>query len=724
MKRFTSLRAVALAALTIATYACASTQPSSTASTTVAPSPTTLASGPLPPPTYQPAFGTMWTFEAPPLDYWRKTYGFAPDQKWLDHVRLSTIRLPNCSSSFVSSNGLVLTNHHCARDCTDAVSPKDSNYIETGFAAATLNDEKKCEGLYVDQLISIEPVTDKVRAAVTGSTPAQQAQQRTQIVSQIQSDCAKSTGLTCQVVSLYQGGIYSLYRYKRFSDLRLVMVPEEQIAAFGGDPDNFTYPRYDLDFALLRVYENNAPYHPTDYLKWSANGAAEGEPIFIVGNPGSTGRLNTLAQMEYLRDVTYPASLAGYKRALDIYDLVEKGDTSAARRYQNQVFGIQNSQKAIGGYRRGLIDSVRMAQKRAFEAEFRARVNADPALRARYGFAWDSIAAATRQLATFAAQSRNYGFGPSATLGGSTLLAMAAQIVRLPAESAKPDAARLTAYRGAGLDNIKRALTSERRIDIPFERAALATQLRLAQQELPAGDPFLAAALAGRTPEAAADALVSGTKLGDVNTRRALVEGGAAAVAASTDPMIVLARAIDPLNRGILARADSLNAIITANAERVGQALYATYGTTLPPDATFTLRISDGVVKSYPANGTITPYKTTFYGLYERATAFDNKPPFNLPQRWIARKDRLNLATPYDFVSTNDITGGNSGSPVINRNAEIIGLAFDSNIEGVASRFLLNPEVDRMVGVHSAGIVEAIRKMYDGARIADELQGK
>jgi hypothetical protein len=256
---------------------------------------------------------------------------------------------------------------------------------------------------------------------------------------------------------------------------------------------------------------------------------------------------------------------------------------------------------------------------------------------------------------------------------------------------------------------MKRALTSERRIDIPFERAALAAQLRLAQQELPAGDPFLAAALAGRTPEAAADALVSGTKLGDVNTRRALVEGGAAAVAASTDPMIVLARAIDPLNRGILARADSLNAIITANAERVGQALYATYGTTLPPDATFTLRISDGVVKSYPANGTITPYKTTFYGLYERATAFDNKPPFNLPQRWIARKDRLNLATPYDFVSTNDITGGNSGSPVINRNAEIIGLAFDSNIEGVASRFLLNAEVVRMVGVHSAGIVEAIR---------------
>jgi hypothetical protein len=666
----------------------------------------------------------MWTFDAPPLEYWRSTYGFAPDQKWLDHIRLSTIRLPNCSSSFVSANGLVMTNHHCARECTDAVSPKDSNYIETGFAAANLSDEKKCEGLFVDQLISIEPVTDKVRAAITGTTAAEQARQRTAIVSQLQRECAASTGLTCQVVSLYQGGIYSLYRYKRFNDLRLVMVPEEQIAAFGGDPDNFTFPRYDLDVALLRVYENNAPYHPTDYLKWSANGAGDGELIFIVGNPGSTGRLNTLAQMEYLRDVDYPARLAGYKRALGIYAAIEAQDTSAARRYQNQIFGIQNSQKAIGGYRSGLIDSVRMAQKRAFEAEFRARINADPALRAKYGTTWDSIATAQRALASFATQSRNYSFGPSATLAGSQLLSMASQIVRLPVESAKPDAQRLAAYRGMGADNIRKALLSERNVDMRLERLSIAAQLRVAQQELPANDPFLAAALAGRTPEAAAEALVSGTRLADVNARRALVEGGAAAVAASNDPMIVLARAIDPLNRGVVARADSLNAIIAANAERVGQALFATYGTKLPPDATFTLRISDGVVRGYPWNGTIAPYKTTFYGLYERAAAFDSKPPFNLPQRWITRRDRLNMSTPFDFVSTNDITGGNSGSPVVNRNGEVIGLAFDSNIEGVASRFLLNPEIDRMIGVHSVGIIEAIRKMYDGARIADELQGK
>ncbi len=666
----------------------------------------------------------MWTFDAAPIDYWRKTYGFAPDQRWLDHVRLSAIRLPNCSASFVSSNGLVLTNHHCARDCTLSVSPKDSNYIETGFAAANLGDEKKCMGLYVDQLISIEQVTDRVRAAVTATAAADQAKQRAAIIGTVERECAQATNLTCQVVSFYQGGIYSLYRYKRYSDLRLVMVPEEQIAAFGGDPDNFTYPRYNLDMALLRVYENNAPFHPADYLRWSTQGAAEGEAIFVVGNPGSTGRLNTLAQMEYLRDIGYPAQLAAYKRALAIFNTTIARDSALSRQYENQIFGIMNSQKAVTGYRAGLIDSARMAKKRDFESEFRARVNADPALRARYGSAWDSIAAAERGVTAMAVQARNYGFGPSGGLAGSTLMGMSAQIVRVAAESSKPDSARLPAYRGAGLENIKRALVADRPINPAFEKLAIAAQLRAAQQDLPPNDPFLRATLAGRTPEEAADALVNGTHLADVNVRRALVEGGAAAVAASNDPLIVLARAIDPLNRGVLARADSLNAIISANAARIGQALYATYGTALPPDATFTLRISDGVPKSYPTNGTLAPYKTTYYGLYERATAFDNKDPFNLPQRWVTRKDRLSLSTPFDFASTNDIIGGNSGSPVINRNAEIVGLAFDSNFEGIANRFLVNPDIDRTISVHSAGIIEALRKMYDGARIADELQGK
>jgi hypothetical protein len=715
------LRASAFLASFIFAAGCASVQPSATATSGVAqPAPAAATAVPLSAPGYRPEFGTMWTFDAPPHEYWQKTYGFAPDQKWLDHVRLSAIRLPGCSASFVSANGLVMTNHHCARSCTAAVSPADSNYIETGFAAANLADEKKCPGLYVDQLISIEKVTDRVRAAITGTSAAEQARQRDQITGAIERECNQATGLNCQVVSLYQGGIYSLYRYKRFNDLRLVVSPEEQIAAFGGDPDNFTYPRYDLDIALLRVYENNTPFHPTDYLRWSANGAADGEAVFVIGNPGSTGRLNTLSQMEFYRDTEYPARLAGYKLALAIYNQTIARDPTAARRFQNQIFGIQNSQKAVAGYRAGLLDSARMAQKRAFEVEFRARINADPALRARYGGTWDEIAAAEKNLAAIAAQQRNYGFGP--TSAGSSLMAIAGSIVRLGTEASKPDSLRLPAFRGARLDNVKRQLLGDIRIDPEYEKLAIASQLRAAQQELPANDAFLAATLAGRTPEAAADALVSSTKVGDVNFRRALVEGGAAAVAASTDPLIILARKVDPLQRGVIARTDSLNAIVTTNAEKIGQALFATYGTALPPDATFTLRISDGVVRSYPSNGTMAPYKTTFYGLYERATAFDNKAPFNLPQRWITRRERISLPTPYNFISTNDIIGGNSGSPVINRNAEVIGLAFDTNFEGIANRFLLNPEIDRMVGVHSAGIIEAFRKMYDASRIADELQ--
>ena len=678
-----------------------------------------LATAKLPPPTYKPEFGTMWTFDAPPLDYWRRTYGFAPDQKWLDHVRLASVRLPNCSASFVSSRGLVMTNHHCGRNCTASSSTPDSNYIQTGFAARTLADEKKCAGLYVDQLQSIQNVTDRVRAAITGRTPAEQAAQRTAVITQIQTECNQQTQLNCQVVSLYQGGIYSVYRYRRFNDIRLVMAPEENIAFFGGDPDNFTYPRYDLDLTLLRVYENGQPYTPTDYLKWSPAGAIENELVFVVGNPGSTGRLNTIAQMEYLRDVGYPATLAGYKRALAIYAELARTDTSAARRYQNDVFGVANSQKAVTGFRAGLLDTLSMAKKRAFEQELRARMAADPKLQAQYGGTFDAIANAQRELGSFSPQLRYYGFG-----GGSQLLQLAAGIVRVAEFANAPDSARLPQYRGPGIDNIRRQILAPAPLDTAYERLAIAAQLRAAQGELPANDPFLRVALAGKTPEARAAELVRGTRLTDPAFRQQLVQGGAAAVQTSTDPLIVFARQVDPLNRTQLARANSLNAIIATNSEKIGQALFAAYGTALPPDATFTLRISDGVVKSFPSNGTIAPYKTTFYGLYERSAAFDDKDPFKLPQRWVDRKANLDLATPYNFVSTNDIIGGNSGSPVINRNAEVVGLVFDSNIEGVSNRFIFSDAIGRTVSVHSRAIPEALRKMYDGSRIADELQGR
>lgn len=668
------------------------------------------------PPGYRPEFGTMWTFDAPPLDYWKTRYNFTPDQAWLDHVRLSSIRLPGCSASFVSSDGLVMTNHHCGRACTAAASPPDTDYMKTGFVAPTTAGEKKCPMLYVDQLVGIEDVTGRIQTAVTAKAAGAQVKQRDAAIVATEQQCTTG-GIRCQVVALYQGGIYSLYKYRRYSDLRLVFAPEEAIAFFGGDPDNFTYPRYDIDVTLLRVYENGQPFHPQDYLKWSANGATDNELVFVVGNPGGTGRLNTVAQMEYLRDVQYPASLASLKRSIGIYQNFSAQSEALSRQYNNALFGAQNSFKAITGYNGGLTNQRYMAAKLAFEKDFRARIARDPKLAAQYGTTWTSIAAAEDSLRKVAVQSRYY------SLGGSTVTNIAAALVRFPGQAALPDSLRLPGYRGPALDRFKAQLQGNIPIDTALDRANLTAWLTAAQQDLSPKDPVLTAILAGRTPQQAATALLSSTRVGDPTFRAALINGGSTAVQQSTDPLIVLARNVDRYSLPIATKVARWNDLVSANVEKVGRAIYAAYGKSLPPDATFTLRISDGVVAGYPYNGTIAPYKTTFYGLYGRSADFDNKPPFNLPQRWLDKKDLVNLATPVNFVSTNDIIGGNSGSPVINRNGEVVGLVFDGNIEAVSNRFFVSDDVMRAVSVSSAAIPQAIRVFGAGA-LADELEGK
>jgi hypothetical protein len=664
-----------------------------------------------------PEFGTMWTFDAPPIDYWRDRYGFTPDSAWLAHVRMSSIRIPGCSASFVSGRGLIMTNHHCARSCITAASPPDTNYQERGFVASSMADEKRCVDMYADQLTAIQDVTERVRARVTATDPGAQAEQRDAAISAIETACETSPDIVCEVVSLYQGGRYSLYTYRRYSDLRLVMAPEEAISFFGGDPDNFTYPRYDLDVTFLRAYQGSSPLATPDHFRWSANGAREGELVFVTGNPGSTGRLLTLAQMEYLRDATYPAALASYRRQLAVLDSLVRRDSSARRAVENQIFLLQNSVKAVTGYRAGLLDTAIMARKRDFERDFRARIEGDATLRERYGDAWTNIERAQGELTALAPQARYHGFG------GSTLLSFAGQLVRIPVEAATPDSQRLAGYRGDSLAAKRTVLAAQIPIDTAVERISLAAYLRQAQRELPTSDPWLTAVLGGRSPDEAAAALVRGTSLDEASARRVLLEGGANAIASSTDPLIVLARTIDPIARATAARVAPLESTIASNAERIGQAIFAAYGTTLPPDATFTLRISDGVVKGYEAHGTLVPYRTTFFGLYGRSAAFGDVPPFRLPQRWASRRDRVDLGTPLDFVSTNDIIGGNSGSPVINRDAEVVGLIFDGNIESLPNRFIFTDEIARSVSVHSRAIPEALRAVYGAEWIAAELEG-
>jgi hypothetical protein len=489
------------------------------------------------------------------------------------------------------------------------------------------------------------------------------------------------------------------------------------IPFFGGNPDNFTYPRDDIDVTLLRVYDNNQPMHADHYLRWNSNGFKEGDITFVVGNPGSTGRLLTMAQMEYLRDVQYPATLAVYKAQIAIYkELAAKSEANKGR-YENNSFGLENSEKAVKGYDAGLVDPSIMARKAAFEKDFRSRVMAKPELAAKYGRAWENIAVVQKELASFAVQQQFQGFG-----GGSTLLNLAVGLVRIPAQAKLPDSLRLPQYRSAGLDRIKGQMGQNVNVDPELEKLLLAAQLRMAQKALPAGDPFLAAALGGRSPEVTAEALVNGTKMGSATARKALLDGGDTAIAASDDPMIVFARAVNPMATRHAMHALRLNTAISGNVELVGQAIYAAYGESLPPDATFTLRISDGVVQGFPYNGTIAPYKTSFYGMYARSAEFDGKPPFNLPPRWQAARNTVDMTAPVDFVSTADIIGGNSGSPVVNRNGEVVGLIFDGNIEMLPNRIIYTDEVARSVAVHAGAIVEALRKVYGAARLADEVE--
>jgi hypothetical protein len=665
----------------------------------------------------------MWTFDNPPRKQWKERYNFEPSDQWLEHVRLASVRLNDGGSgSFVSPDGLIMTNQHVAGGQLQKLSTPERDYTRDGFYARTREEELKAADLEVNVLVSYEDVTRRVQAAVKqGASDKEANEQRRAEIAAIEKESDQKTGLRSDVVTLYSGGEYWLYRFKVYTDVRLVFAPEEQIAFFGGDYDNFTYPRYDLDVTFLRAYENNQPAKTPHYFKWSQKGAQDGELVFASGNPGTTNRLMTLAQLQYQRDVGNALQMQVWAARRDALKRYAATGPEAARRASSQLRSLENSMKRLVGQQEGLMSQRQMQKKEQEEKALRAEVARRPELQKAYGTAWDEVAAAYREMP---AMAKRIAFS---LLTPSRLGTIASTLVRYSEEVAKPNDKRYEEFRDSRLDSTLFTLLSPAPIYADMEEAVLAAWLEEARKTLGADDPFVRAALGGLTPAEAAKKAVSGTKLADVAARKALVEGGAGLIAKSDDPMIVMARNVEPIIRELRAwQEEKIKSVEAGAGQKLAQARFAVYGKNTYPDATFSLRLSYGTVAGYEEDTTLVPYKTTFYGLYERAEAFNEKPPFDLPKRYKDGKASLDLATPFNFVYTADTIGGNSGSPVINREAEVVGINFDSNIQKLSNRYWYVDEAEgsRAVGVHSAAIIEALRKLYGADRLVGEILGR
>lgn len=662
----------------------------------------------------------MWTFDNPPTKQLQQKYGFTPTREWLDNVRLASVRFNDGGSgSFVSPNGLVLTNHHVASGQLQKVSTPEKDYLKTGFYARSQNEELKSPDLEINVLVSLEDVTARIRAAEKSAKNEQDAVKvRKQEMAHIEKESLDRTGLRSDVVTLYHGGQYWLYRYKKYTDIRIVFAPEQQAAFFGGDPDNFTYPRYDLDFAIFRVYENDKPVKSDHYLRWNAKGAADGELVFTSGHPAGTQRSMTVSQLQTMRDATLPYTLALLGKRLDILRSYSALGPEQGRQAKEEIFGYENSLKAESGELAGLKDPQIFGKKEADEKQFRAAVKANAGLESKYGSLWDVIAATEAKART---RAKEANFRRLA----SQLAATSLEIVQFVSETKKPEGERLPGYRQAQVESLLRDLLSPAPVYLPMEEALLAGAFDQALAMLGPGDPWVKAALGGATPAQAAKAAMSGTRMADPAFRKSLVDGGEAAVQASNDPLIVLVRKLDPYYRELTHwRETEIQSVEVPAASKLAEARFDVYGKSSYPDATFTLRLAYGTVSGYKMNGTIAPPKTTFYGLYDRASSFDYKEPFDVPARLRDKRFDLDLSTPLNFVNTCDITGGNSGSPVINRNSELVGLIFDGNIESLVGTYIYDESTNRAVAVHPAAIILALRKVYGAPLLADELEGK
>jgi hypothetical protein len=662
----------------------------------------------------------MWTFDNPPVKLLQERYNFTPTQQWLDHLRLASVRLNDGGSgSFVSPHGLLLTNHHVALGQLQKNSTAEHDYVRDGFYAATPDQEMKSPDLEVNVLVSMENVTDKVNASIKDAkTSEEEFAKRKTAIAAIENESTQKTGLRSDVVTLYAGGEYWLYRYKKYTDVRLVFAVEQQAAFYGGDPDNFTYPRYDLDMAIFRVYENGKPIDSKDYLTWNPKGAGDGELVFVSGHPGATQRLSTYAELEFDRDTSTALIIQSLKRRIATLKDYSARGPEQTRQATTLIFGMENSRKVFEGREEGLQSKTLMDKKRKEEEDFKAKVAGNPEWEKDYGDAWDLDARAIEK-----EKSRvNQLFFRAVD---SQLAQLAINTVTYVAEIKKPDGERLPGYHESQLESLQHRLFSPAPIYPEMEIVRMSSALQADVAGIGADDPWVKAVLNGRSPQQAATELITGSKLADPAVRKALVAGGQAAIDASTDSLIVMARKIDPIRREqITWFEENVQSEQQRAGEKLGKARFAVFGKNAYPDATFTLRLSYGQVKGYPMNGTIAPYKTTLYGLYDRAASFDNKEPFDLPKRYIDGKDKLDLAAPFNFVTTNDIIGGNSGSPVVNRNGDIVGLVFDGDIESLVGDFVYDSYQNRTVAVHTAAMTECLKKLYGAQALVDELIAK
>ena len=662
----------------------------------------------------------MWTPDNLPKQELQTKYKFSPDTHWVEHVQHAALRLAGgCSGSFISPTGLVLTNHHCVNSCVQQLSTADKDFIKTGFYAKEENQEIKCPEIELNRLDTIANVTDRVKKATAGKGGEEYSKAEKAVKSDIEAECVgkDSDHTRCDVVDLYHGGVYDVYKYHRFQDVRLVFAPELAMAFFGGDPDNFNFPRYDLDMGVLRAYEDSKPAKVAEYFPFSKNGAEENELTVVVGNPGGTDRQLTISELETTRDIDTLHALLRLSEMRGFIEQFRSESAEHSRIAQSDLFGIENSYKALKGRLEALQDPAVFNLKRKQEAELHDYVNADPARKIKYGAAWDAIAAAQ---ATYRNIEIPYQFMEGRGSFFTKYFSFARALVRGADERGKPNAERLREFTESRVPSLTQQLFSTAPVYPEYEKVKLAYSLTKMREWLGADDAFVKQVLGKQSPQVLAEKWIDATKLGDPAVRKALWDDKGDAVAKSNDPFIVLVRSIDAQARAVRKRMENeVESVVDKNSELIAAARFEKYGTSVYPDATFTQRFSFGEVKGWEVKGQSVKPFTDIAGAFARATGFE---PFALPQSWLDAKAQLNMQQRFDFVTTNDIIGGNSGSPMINRDGEVVGLVFDGNIESLGGDYWFDERVNRTVAVHSGAIIEALHKVYKADRLANEIE--